>query len=284
MTRKKQARRRTKIRAKSSSRSGSLQQAAYEAEPVEEFRFEMEPTVEAQVIEDFLVLLYGAPKIGKTTLASKLENPYFLATEPGFKFKKVRKDVIPNWRSFIAFVKKCEKKPKFCDSVGCFVVDTTDSLAIMCQLFVCGRDGIVHPSDWEWGKGWAALRQEFGHWVLRLAALGRGVMFISHEVSREIKDTGMKVDKFYPSMIKSCFDPLNELCDQIIRMTVSEKKNKKARRTQDVFQESRCLCTRNTSSQMAGDRLGILPGKIFFNTEEEALKKLRAYFDKYELE
>ena len=45
----------------------------------------------------FSMLIYGSKKIGKTTLASRFPNPYFLALEPGTKALRVRSSACPTW-------------------------------------------------------------------------------------------------------------------------------------------------------------------------------------------
>lgn len=38
-----------------------------------------------QKLEDYSILLYGQPKIGKSTFCSQMDMPLFLATEPGLE-------------------------------------------------------------------------------------------------------------------------------------------------------------------------------------------------------
>jgi hypothetical protein len=57
----------------------------------------------------------------------------------------------------------------------------------MCSDHVCAELGIKHPSDADYGKGWAAVSDEFRLRVGKLTALGLGVWFVSHAEDREVK-------------------------------------------------------------------------------------------------
>ncbi|KKM18720.1 hypothetical protein LCGC14_1662810, partial [marine sediment metagenome] len=148
-----------------STKSKSLASEAY-AQKAEEIIIEEDPTMEGGQFQDHLSLTYGPPKIGKSTLWSLFPGVYFLPTEPGYRWIKVRKTYIPNWVTFVKFIKTVEKKPKLTRGVKIFCIDTVDNLSKFCMQYVCGREKISHPTDQDWGKGWEAFRDEFTHWIL----------------------------------------------------------------------------------------------------------------------
>lgn len=241
----------------------------------DDFAFEEEATREGIFFQNLLSITYGPPKIGKSTLWSKIPGVYFLPTEPGYKALKVRKTYIPNWPTFTKFVRVMPRKPKLCKTVKVFCIDTVDNLAKYCMQWVCGRDGIAHPSDQDWGKGWEAFRDEFTYWVLQLANLSAGVSFISHETEREITSQSMKITKMTPSLPKTCYTVVNNLVDVTLKMGYARKKKGRKR----TSRETRCLFTKPTSTMDAGDRSGRLPSIIRFTTEQEAVDQLLACFD-----
>ena len=253
-----------------SAKSNNLAAEAFSQKPGE-ILLETEPSREAGSFEDHMFLLYGPPKIGKSTMLSLFPNVYFLPTEPGFGSLNVRKTRIPNWATFTKFIKKMEKKPKFCKTVGIWCVDTADNLSKFCMQYVCGREGIAHPTDQEWGKGWEAYRDEFMHWILRLASLGPGLACISHEIDREIVSRSMRITKFSPALPKTTYTILNNLSDIIIRMTYAAQKKRSRKSPIEV---KRVLLIRSNENYDAGDRTGLLPDKIFFKTEKAAVKNL----------
>ena len=227
--------------------------------------------------QDHLTLLYGPPKIGKTQLTIRFPGVYLLPTEPGYKWANVRKSFIPNWATFIEFIKHMEKNRKLVKTVKMWGVDTVDNLSKFCMQYVCGRENIAHPSDEEWGKGWEAFRDEFTHWIMRLTSLGPGTLFISHEQERDVISRSITITKRMPAMPKTCYTVINNLVDVILNMgTVTETKLIKGKKKRvDV----RCLFTKPAEHFDAGDRTGKLPDEIRFKTEQEAVDEILACFD-----
>lgn len=242
----------------------------------DDFAFEEDATREGIRFQNLVSLTYGPPKIGKSTLWSLMPGVYFLPTEPGYKALKIRKTYIPNWPTFTRFIKMMARKPKLCKTVKVFCIDTSDNLAKFCMQWVCGREGIAHPQDQEWGKGWEAYRDEFTYWILQLANLGAGVAFISHETEREVTSHSMKVTKTSPSLPKTCYTVINNLVDITLKMGYVQKK--KGRKGHVRFGETRCLFTKPSATMDAGDRSGRLPNIIKFTTEQEAVDQILACF------
>ncbi len=255
------------VRPRSGGSSNTLAAQAYK-QSVKALFFEEEPSKPGGAFQDFLVLLYGPPKIGKSRFASLIDGIYFLPTEPGFKFFKSRKTKIPNWATFIAFVKEMEKNPDKVKTVKMWCVDTADNLSKFCMQYTCGREKISHPTDHEWGKGWEAFRDEFSHWILRLAALGPGIIVISHEKQREIVSRNMKITKDSPAMPTTTFTVMNDLSDVIFHMSFATKKGRKSKRP------ARALYTKPTETRDAGDRTEMLPDVIYFSTEQDAINQI----------
>ena len=53
-----------------------------------------------------VMLVYGRPKIGKSTLCSKFDGALFLATEPGLSHFEIYKQDITTW---LGFVQACKE-------------------------------------------------------------------------------------------------------------------------------------------------------------------------------
>jgi len=258
-----------------STKSKSLAAEAY-SQKADDIIIEEEPTMEGGLFQDHLSLTYGPVKIGKSKLWSMFPGVYFLPTEPGYRWIKVRKTYIPNWATFVKFIRTIEKKPKLIKDVKIFCIDTVDNLSKFCVQYVCGREKIAHPTDQDWGKGWEAFRDEFTHWILRLCALGPGVSFISHQNQREVVFHGVKMPKETPAMPKTSYTIVNNLVDIILKVSwVGKMKGRK-----ETLSIKRCMYTKPTAMYDAGDRTGKLPDKISFNTEAEAVKIILDSFKK----
>lgn len=137
-------------------------------------------------LETAKALIYGPPKVGKSTFASEIDPDHtlFLACEPGLGALEVFSVDINSWSKFREVGSDLFKDPQHYKIV---VVDTVDELYRMCTDHVCAEMGIKHPADADYGKGWAAVADEFRLRVGKLCNLGLGVWFISHAKDVEVK-------------------------------------------------------------------------------------------------
>lgn len=163
-------------------------------------------------MENYSWLVYGAKKIGKTTLLSMFDETYFLMTEPGTKALSVYGGdyIHSSWTTIVAAIKALRVDKKFKH----VCVDSADLMFAMCQSAMCAKLGISHPSEEEWGKGWGAVRDEFTKYVQLLLASGKGVTFISHSTEREIKRRdGGKYDRIQPTLSGQARDVIEAFVD-----------------------------------------------------------------------
>lgn len=160
---------------------------------------------------DYSMLWYGREKIGKTSMAAQFPDPVFLMCEPGGKALRIMKRDIMNWKDFVGSVDWLEAHPKKFQNV---VVDTADRAAKMCEDSILQKLAIQHVSDAEWGKGYAMVKDEFAKQISRLLKLGRGVIFTSHAVERNIKSrSGASYDRIEPTMPKMAKEVLEPMVD-----------------------------------------------------------------------
>jgi hypothetical protein len=166
------------------------------------------------------ILLYGEQKIGKTTFATELgDQVLLLATEPGYGGLEAFVQPIGSWAEFRAVGQKLAEGK---DPFTIFAVDTVDELFRMCQDYVMGQLGVKHPSDLEYGKGWAAVADEFRLRVGRLCSLGRGVLFISHAKDLEVKQRVGTITKIVPSIRGQASEFLLGFVDYILYAAVED--------------------------------------------------------------
>lgn len=161
------------------------------------FTLATEKTVPSDVLQDYSILLFGAKKIGKTTLASMFDDAYFLTTEPGTKSLEVFESPINSWPEFKQAIRALRKDKRF----RTVVVDTIDLAYRFCDAYVCHKLGIENVADADWGKGWGEARKEFELTIRDLMSLGKGVVLISHSTEKEItRRGGSKYDRIQPTM------------------------------------------------------------------------------------
>lgn len=157
------------------------------------------------------ILLYGREKIGKTSFAAEFPETLFLMFEPGGKDLEIYSRNILDWKDFLGYIVLLEKNPERFKTI---VVDTADECYKMCEHYMLKKLAIQHASDEEWGKGWSLIRDEFSRAIIRLLKLGRGVIFTSHSMEREIKARdGRKYDRVVPTMTKGAREILEPIVD-----------------------------------------------------------------------
>ncbi len=205
--------------------------------------------------EDYSILLYGQPKIGKSTFASLFEDPLFISTEPGLKFLKARKVEVRDWPTYLAVVKMLESGKHSC---GVLVLDTVDNAFKFCFDYICNKKGFEHPSDEEWGKGWEAVHDEFFRGIMRLANLGVGIIFVSHETKRDVVSRSLTITKTMPTLPKTGWRVIDPLVDLILYLGFDTVRDPKTKR----FKERRVIITKPSENLEAGDRLARLPERM----------------------
>lgn len=212
-------------------------------------------------LEEFLILLYGPPKIGKSTFCSQLNDPLFIATESGLKFLSVRQIKCRNWLTFQAIVEKLENENEAPCKV--LIIDTIDNLYKMCLDYVCEKHNMLHPTDLEWGKGWELLFNEFAHWISRVTSLDFGVIFVGHATEKEVTSHGLKTMRTCPSLPTTPHKAINALVDFILYAGFRTAKKSTGERI-----EKRVLYTKPSETVEAGDRSNKLPATMDFKVEE----------------
>ena len=106
-------------------------------------------------------MLYGTPKSGKTTTASKFPKALLIAFEKGYNAIDGIKAVDVNkWLEFRQILKQLEK-PEAQAMYDTITIDTTTIAYEMCEQFVCSQNGVQSIRDIPWGQGWTLVKKEF---------------------------------------------------------------------------------------------------------------------------
>lgn len=220
------------------------------------------PTKKTQTVkrfEDEITLIYGAPKIGKSTFCAGFENALFLDSEIGLNNLSTYRVGIDCWETFIETYKELREQVK---SGKCtfkpLVFDTIDNLYQMCMDYVCKKNGLKHPSDLEFGKGWNMVKTEFNMAMQAYRALDLGVVYVSHAEGIEIKSRTGNYTRYDVSMPGQANKVIVPSCDIIMYAHMVTDKD---------GVEHRVLETKPSQFWNAGDKTGKLPETLPLNAE-----------------
>ena len=233
----------------------------------------IEPTVISRDLKGKYILVYGKPKTGKTTLASRFPKNLLIAFEKGYNaIDGIRAIDINKWTDFKLVLRQLEKKEAQ-EMYDTITIDTTTIAYEMCEQYVCAQNGVQSIADIPWGQGYTATKKEFEKCLRKITMLGYGLVLISHiETRKEKTSDDSEVEILAPSMPKRCYEVVNQIVD-IIGYISTE--------WDDMGNSTRWLYTRQTPTVMAGSRFKYLAPKIKLGYDElvaainEAIDKQR---------
>lgn len=189
--------------------------------PNKEIALATELSTPILTVDQMTLCLYGEKKIGKTSFLSKFPKPHFLMFEPGYKGLRIHYKLMGEVQTIEAWSNFKEYVEMLCDvdnhSFRTVPIDTVDLCYKACLTYMCKREGMEHPQDLPYGKGWALVSNEFQGEINKLIQSGLGVVFVSHATEKEFKGrTGGKYDKIIPTMPGQANDFISGLADAII--------------------------------------------------------------------
>ena len=139
-------------------------------------------------LSGYITFVYGAPKTGKTTLATQMDGSLLLAFEPGYHALPgvIAQDVL-TWGEMKQIYREL-KKPEVQSVYKSIIIDTIDIAADRCKKYICQQNGIEDLGDLGYGKGWTKFKDEFNEVFRGLTQLGYAVFFIGHHKEVTITD------------------------------------------------------------------------------------------------
>ena len=164
----------------------------------------LQPHKVSRDLSGYITYIYGAPKCGKTTLASQMEKPLLLAFEPGYHaLPGVIAQDITSWAEMKQVYRQL-KMPEVQQTFRSIIVDTIDIAADRCKKYICNQNGIEDLGDLGYGKGWTKFKEEFNEVFRGLTQLGYAVFFIGHDKVEIIDNPdGTKINKIRPQLSNS---------------------------------------------------------------------------------
>jgi hypothetical protein len=131
------------------------------------------------------MLLYGPPKVGKTTMLSKLKDCLIIDTENGTNMIGGYIHKVNNRKELISLVKEAKEKHEY----KYFAIDTIDKIVDWAEKSVCQEYEVPSIADLSFGKGYALVRQKVMNTVHAFRDCVDHLIIIGHrKVARAIVD------------------------------------------------------------------------------------------------
>ena len=102
------------------------------------------------------MLLYGAPKVGKTTALSQLIDCLIIDTEGGADMIEGYIETVKNRDELIILLQKAQKGHDY----KYVALDTIDKIADWAEKTVCAEEKVTAIADLSFGKGFALVREK----------------------------------------------------------------------------------------------------------------------------
>jgi hypothetical protein len=198
-------------------------------------------------------MIYGPPKVGKTSFYHELFGPraIFARTEKGSKaIPGLMGQDIANWSDFMKFKQQLKRK-EVQELFDVVVLDTYDNLCIYLERYIKNKYEVDKLNDAN--GGWGAGQSEFTEILLmtlnEIESYGYTIQFISHatKVVEKLPGTETEYEKYIPATKKRGMEVATKMVDNILFAYLAVNPETK--------QETRALYTRETLNFQAGSRI-----------------------------
>jgi hypothetical protein len=167
------------------------------------------------------IMVYGPPKIGKSTFAAQNERAVFLDTDNnGTAFLPCYRVPVFSWSALKKAIGEIKDDPRF-DTI---ILDTVDMAYQFCRQHVCAENKIAHESeDKSYGRAWDMVKTEWMKMVAFIQSLNKGMWMISHSIQKEVKIDGVKRSVVTTTLPGQAQRLTMALADQIFYMDTNDK-------------------------------------------------------------
>ncbi len=132
-----------------------------------------------------IMLLYGPPKVGKTTMLSKLNDCLIIDTESGSNMVSGYIHKVNNRKELINLVKEAKDGHEY----KYFAIDTIDKVVDWAEKAVCQEYEVPSIADLSFGKGYALVREKVMNTIHAFRDCVDHLIIIGHrKVARAIVD------------------------------------------------------------------------------------------------
>lgn len=175
----------------------------------------IQPNKVSRDLSGYITYIYGAAKVGKTTLCSKFPGALLLAFERGYNaLPGIMVQDITRWSEFKEVIREL-KKPEVKEVFHSIIIDTIDVAGALCDKYICNQLGIDSIGDGGWSNnGWAKYKKELEESFRTITQLGYALVFISHDKDKTFKrKDGSEYNQIVPTAQTSLNNIAKDMAD-----------------------------------------------------------------------
>lgn len=253
--------------------------------------FNAEPQGGFQELHEIMWVIFGEKGVGKTTFAWQIGDQlqyrfaldknacFFIMAEKRNNSLPLRGELVPNWLTFIEFVTQVSNHPEIIDTTKIFVIDPLDTLIESAIDTMCGDYDITEMHQEGFSRAWKELRAQLLSYCNVLRSLVPGLLIISHQRYREVKEGIFSRDKASMDLGDKTANVLGAPCSMIVRMRIVEEKSP------STTKSKRCLSCLPNDREEVKDNLDVVcktysNGIIPVDTPRKGAQALLDCFDK----
>lgn len=152
-------------------------------------------------LRGYSVLMYGEPKSGKTTTATKFPNHLILAFEKGYAaIPGAMAMPMNSWSDFKKVLRQL-KTPEVMAKFETIIIDTADIAYDYCERHICNINGKEKIGDIPFGQGYTLTGKEFDDALRTVVQLNYGLVLISHSTDKTFtSETGEEYQQIVPTL------------------------------------------------------------------------------------
>lgn len=203
----------------------------------------IEPIKVSTDLASYSALVYGPPKIGKSTFVNKLyDRALFIMTEKRYKtLEGAHVQYVSNWAEYLQVVGQLKRK-EIKEKYDVVVIDTVDNLTDYADAYVAAKydeDAIGEKANF-YGKDWKELKRVWKDGISKIEKAGYTAIFVSHAIQEtiqvpvddmqqsdvnqlsnysEVSDKGVKYVEYLrykPDLADRFMSPINKMVDNIL--------------------------------------------------------------------
>ena len=185
----------------------------------------IQPHKVSRDLSGYITYIYGAAKVGKTTLCSKFPKTLILAFERGYNtLAGVMVQDITRWSEFKETIREL-KKPEVRATFDTIVIDTIDVAGTLCDKYICSQLGIDSIGDGGWKtNGWSKYKKELEDCFRTITQLGYALVCISHYKDKTFtRKDGTEYNQIVPTAQTSLNNIIKDMADLYLYAAFDEK-------------------------------------------------------------